>query len=514
MENDQDSRETQPHQEIRTNDPETDKRYQILLPIGQGAFGKVFQARDTKSGEIVALKELDPKPNERDEAFDERVKRIVREAELLSGLSHPGLPAFYKAFRATNQYVYIAMEYVQGKDLASILEDRGPCSTKPKRSFFPIQDVYAIAEQLFRVLEAMHDKRFIHRDIKPENIRRTPEGVVKVLDLGVGKDLAAEAKLTKDGAFVGTLAYCSPEQLTQVHGADERTDLYSAGCVLYEMVTGHLTISEEKSCSSVGALLLKIAHEHSNPFDPERYPSKLVEEMNPLLERLILDLLERDREKRVQSATIALQRLAEAKAAEDKPRSSIPLAPVAAPAPVPMSMSSAPPEVPKNKPPFLLFVGIIAGLVGVIVTLIAFFNPKTDQRIERTGNAIAASMNASAPPVTSSAVLATSSASASISASASVAPVASTEASRPKVLNPEDLPKEDLKQFNIAKDAIEGSKAPCLGASKKTLILLKRRYETFAEAYRLLAECMGRENNIPTQEFFLKQHRALTQATN
>jgi serine/threonine protein kinase len=214
---------------------ETIAHYRITAKIGEGGMGEVYRAIDTKLGRDVALKFLP------DHFADEpdRLSRFQREAQVLASLNHPNIAQIYGLEESGNARC-IVMELVEGDTLADRIA-RGP---------IPVEDALNIARYICEALEAAHERGIVHRDLKPANVKITPEGKVKVLDFGLAKAIQsapANANLsnsptltamgTNAGMIVGTAAYMSPEQ-ARGENTDGRTDVFSFGCVLYEMLTG------------------------------------------------------------------------------------------------------------------------------------------------------------------------------------------------------------------------------------------------------------------------------------
>ena len=210
-------------------------RYEIKSLLGQGGMGAVYRAADTSLGRDVALKVLDPSV-----AVDpERVHRFLQEARAASALNHPNIIAIHEAGESGGTR-FIATELVEGRTLREMLED-GP---------LPIAQALDIASQVASALAAAHVAGIVHRDIKPENIMVRPDGYAKVLDFGLAKltdssasganpsmDAAATMLQTTAGVIMGTVAYMSPEQARALK-VDVRTDCYSLGAVLFEMLSG------------------------------------------------------------------------------------------------------------------------------------------------------------------------------------------------------------------------------------------------------------------------------------
>ena len=196
---------------------------------------EVYRARDTKLGRDVAIKVL---PDEF--AHDtERLRRFQREAKVLASLNHPNIASIYGLEQSGSTH-YLVLELVPGKTLAERISG-GP---------IPLEEALEIATKIGEALEEAHEQGFVHRDLKPANVKQTEDGKIKVLDFGLAKAFANEATevdsslsptLTRDatraGVIMGTAAYMSPEQARGKH-VDKRSDIFSFGSVLYEMLSG------------------------------------------------------------------------------------------------------------------------------------------------------------------------------------------------------------------------------------------------------------------------------------
>jgi eukaryotic-like serine/threonine-protein kinase len=238
--------------------------YEILAPIGEGGMGEVWKARDTRLDRIVALKV----------SKHEFSERFEREARSIAALNHPHICQLYDV--GPN---YLVMEFVEGPPL------KGP---------LPVDKAAEYAGQILDALDAAHRKGITHRDLKPANILVTKQGI-KLLDFGLAKlkaaplaetDATVTEPLTARGQILGTLQYMSPEQL-QGKEADARSDLFSFGCVLYEMLTGRRAFDGASSASVIAAIL-------------EREPAPL--EAAPPLDRVMRRALVKDPEQRFQTA--------------------------------------------------------------------------------------------------------------------------------------------------------------------------------------------------------------------
>ncbi len=226
--------------------------YEILSPLGAGGMGEVYRARDTKLGREVAVKVLP-------QAFaanPDRVARFAREAHLLASLNHPNIAAIH-GVEDCDGARFLVLELVAGETLAERFA-KGP---------LPLKEALELFRQLAEALENAHDKGIIHRDLKPSNIKVTPEGKLKVLDFGLAKAFASEPSNpdlsqsptlsvsgTDSGVILGTAPYMSPEQ-ARGKLVDKRTDVWAAGCVLYEALSGRRAFEGETVSDTIARIL-------------------------------------------------------------------------------------------------------------------------------------------------------------------------------------------------------------------------------------------------------------------
>jgi serine/threonine protein kinase len=208
-------------------------RYRLLDLIGRGGMGEVWRARDESLGRQVAVKCLKPLGQHHDNSFTRVLReRFRREARVAAALQHRGVTVVHD-FGESDGVLYLVMELLDGRNLSQLLEDN-------KQHPLPVADIVEIAEQAAAALAYTHQQGIVHRDLKPANIMRLGDGTVKICDFGIarlGHDIGFTSRLTGTGIAMGTPHYMSPEQIggDQV---DHRSDLYSFGCVLYEIATG------------------------------------------------------------------------------------------------------------------------------------------------------------------------------------------------------------------------------------------------------------------------------------
>jgi tRNA A-37 threonylcarbamoyl transferase component Bud32 len=259
----------------------------IEKELGSGAMGTVYRARYTKTGQIMAVKIMAPGLVGNKRSRD----RFERESNILQHLKHPNIVRMYGHSKANAAVSYYAMEYIEGETLGDVLERRERMSW---------EEVVTLGTQLCSALQHAHEKGIIHRDLKPSNLMVLPNGTLKLTDFGIAKDTEKEG-LTSANCTVGTAAYMSPEQCRGERDLTPKSDLYALGVVLYELITGKKPFNEES------AMQMFIAHVNRTP---ER-PSRLVLEMPPWLDSLIMQLLEKKPEHRHFNAATVGKALAE-----------------------------------------------------------------------------------------------------------------------------------------------------------------------------------------------------------
>jgi serine/threonine protein kinase len=257
--------------------------YEIVEKLGEGGMGVVYKARDTRLGRFVALKVLPP-----DRMADpERRQRFVQEARAASALNNPHIVAIHDIDESDGVH-FIAMEHVEGRTLADRIGHRG----------LAVRDALGLGIQIADALAQAHARGIVHRDLKPTNVMVTSEGVAKVLDFGLAKlvetEVSEEAETdlkpaTDEGTIVGTAAYMSPEQ-AQGKRVDARSDIFSFGSVLYEMLTGRRAFAGETKVSTLAAILK----------EEPRPPGELVPAVPHELGRIIQHCLRKDPARRLQ----------------------------------------------------------------------------------------------------------------------------------------------------------------------------------------------------------------------
>jgi serine/threonine-protein kinase len=246
-----------------------DGRYAVRARIANGGMATVYLALDTRLDRQVALKVMHAELA-RDDDF---VRRFIGEAKSVARLSHQNVVAVYDQ-GADGPFLYLAMEYVPGRTLKDLLRERG--------RFSPAAALDIMAGVLDG-LAAAHASGIVHRDVKPENVLLTPDGRIKVADFGLARAQAAAAH-TRSGLIIGTVAYLAPELVTGGVPVGPRSDVYSAGVLLYELLTGRQPFTGETPIS--------VAYQHANSDVPP--PSALLPEIPASVDRLVLSATERD----------------------------------------------------------------------------------------------------------------------------------------------------------------------------------------------------------------------------
>jgi serine/threonine-protein kinase len=251
-------------------------RYQVMEELGKGGMGRVYKAYDTEIKEHVALKVLNPEI-----ASDESIiERFRNELKFARKISHRHICRMFDLGRVEDT-AYISMEYVSGEDLKTLLRRIG---------HLPARKALAFAEQVVEGLAEAHRLGVVHRDLKPQNIMIDREGNARIMDFGIARALKTKG-ITDPGMIIGTPDYMAPEQF-EGKDADQRTDIYALGAILYEMLTSGPPFEGETP------LVVAMKHKTERPRDPRETNPQVPE----ALSRLILRCLEKDRERRFQSA--------------------------------------------------------------------------------------------------------------------------------------------------------------------------------------------------------------------
>ena len=274
--------------------------YEIVEKLGEGGMGVVYKARDTRLDRFVALKVISPDLR----ADPDRSRRFVQEAKAASALNHPGIVTVHEIARE-GDVDFIVMEYVPGRTIDDLIPRNG----------MRVRDALAFGVEIADALAAAHAAGIVHRDLKPANLMATEAGRVKVLDFGLAKlrehgpvteDDPTERVKTKEGTILGTCAYMSPEQ-AEGRTVDPRSDIFSFGLVLYEMLTGQRAFRRDSKLATLAAIL----REEPPP------PRERNEEVPPELERIVLRCLRKDPARRFQTMADLKVALAELKEESD-----------------------------------------------------------------------------------------------------------------------------------------------------------------------------------------------------
>ena len=253
-------------------------RYQILGTLGTGGMGVVYKATDTQLGDTIAIKTLRSDFLNSDPTALERFKSEIR---LARRISHRNVVRTHDIGEADGTH-FITMEFVAGTTVSDLLL---------KRRRLPVDAAVTIGKQLARALEVAHEQGIIHRDIKPQNLVVQPDGVLKVMDFGIARLTHRPKGVTRTGMVVGTPEYMAPEQLLGDE-IDARADIYSAGVVIYECLTGARPWAADSTTVLVGKMLS----------EPPRPPSEVNSEIPAALSELLVRVLSRDRAERPATA--------------------------------------------------------------------------------------------------------------------------------------------------------------------------------------------------------------------
>ena len=325
--------------------------FSVIEKLGEGGMGAVYRARDTKLGRDVALKVL---PDELS-ADQERLVRLRREAQVLAAVNHPNVASIYGVEEADGRLILV-LELVDGEDLAQRL----------KRGALPVEEALEIAVQIASGLEAAHDRGMVHRDLKPANVMITDGGVVKVLDFGLAKPYAGDTAsgdvsslatvtgddVTREGVIMGTASYMSPEQ-ARGRPVDGRSDVWSFGCVLFEMLSGCRAFSGE---TMTDVLVAVVTGEPDWSLLPSFTPPGVV--------RLLRRCLQRDPRNRMRNLGDAALEIAESSDAESD-----------------FGLQSVEAPLPNRNLALWAFVGPLVGVVlGLALWWVLAIDPPLNQR--------------------------------------------------------------------------------------------------------------------------------------
>jgi serine/threonine protein kinase len=309
-------------------------QYKILEKLGEGGMGVVYKAQDSKLDRFVALKFLPPHmaASEQDKA------RFIQEAKSAAALNHPNVCSIID-IQEYEGNLFIVMEYVDGQTLMD------------KKSSIGLKQAIEIGIQIADGLAVAHEKGIIHRDIKPENIMVRKDGIVQIMDFGLAK-LAGTSRLTKMGSTVGTLGYMSPEQV-QGTEADHRSDIFSLGVLLYEMIAGRSPFNGAHE----SAILYEIVNVDVPPM------TTVKPELDPALDAIVLECLEKDPSERYQSIAEVSKELRRFKRESSRSRASRTMTPVGPNSTAWSNVSTAPTVRSGN-----IFPRIIASPVWAILS--------------------------------------------------------------------------------------------------------------------------------------------------
>lgn len=268
-------------------------RYRILDRIARGGMSVVYAAVDERLDRLVAVKVMSAALSD-DPAFTDRFSREARAAARLSHLNTVAVYDQGTDSGPAGHHVFLVMELVEGRTLRELIRERGRLSPA---------EAISIMEPVLGALAAAHRAGLVHRDVKPENILLSDEGVVKVADFGLARAVESDASATRTGLMMGTVAYCAPEQISKGH-ADQRSDVYSAGIVLFELLTGAPPYRGESA--------MNVAYQHVHHRVPA--PSSRVKGIPSEIDELVVNATDSDPLGRPVDAAMFLAEVAEARA--------------------------------------------------------------------------------------------------------------------------------------------------------------------------------------------------------
>jgi serine/threonine protein kinase/Flp pilus assembly protein TadD len=309
-------------------------RYQIIEELGKGGMGKVYKAHDTEIKEKIALKLIKPEIS----ADKKTIERFQNELKFARKIGHRNVCRMYDLNKEEGSY-YITMEYVSGEDLKSFIRRVGQ---------LPSGKAISIAKQVAEGLAEAHRLGVIHRDLKPSNVMIDKDGNARIMDFGIARSVEAKG-LTGAGVMIGTPEYMPPEQ-AEAKEVDQRSDIYSLGVILYEMVTGRVPFEGDT------ALSIAMKHKGEAPKDPREFNSQVSEDLS----RVILRCLAKEKDKRYQSA-------GEVKSELESIESGIPTTERVIPERRPLTSREITVTfgIKKLLVPVLVFIGIV--IIGVVI---------------------------------------------------------------------------------------------------------------------------------------------------
>jgi len=245
--------------------------YELLRELGRGGMGIVYLAQDHRLNRKVAIKELAISGQVMPDEVENIVARFQREAQAASKLQHPNIVSVYEYLVEGGSH-YMIMEYLEGKSLQHYID---------LRQAFKIEQTVDIGAQVCAALDYAHAHQIVHRDIKPDNILLLDNGRIKLMDFGVARHVGEVSKLTQAGTTLGTIAYISPEQLCDSRLVDGRSDIFSLGAMLYEM----LTLRTPFDAGNVGGTIMKIMSE--DPVPPRQMNSSIPARLEAVIMRAL-----------------------------------------------------------------------------------------------------------------------------------------------------------------------------------------------------------------------------------
>jgi len=332
-----------PQESAERMSPESIGRYKLLRELGRGAMGVVFEASDPNLGRTVALKTI--QANTIGTNPQEVAERFKNEARAVGGLSHPNIVTVFDAGE-DNGVLYIAMECLQGETLEAHLA---------ARRTVPLEQAVGITRQVCTALDYANSKGIVHRDIKPANVMLLPNGTVKITDFGLARTTEA---ITMTGHVMGTPHYMSPEQV-RGRPVDLRSDLFSAGVMLYEMLTGERPFDGQ----SITTIMYKIVHE--NPTPPRALDSSIPQGLSAVIERS----LAKSPEERYQSGAAFVDALLNYQSVQESQTQSV-VATVQAAVTIPETRRIAPerpaPLTQRRSGKRLLVAVVLLAVIGLI----------------------------------------------------------------------------------------------------------------------------------------------------